>query len=306
MTDLAEHPTLDQADGGATTRRDILTAVPTAFDADGALDLDGSRKILRYVGESGNEGAFVLGTTGEFPAMTRDERKAVADLALEELGDRMRVVVHAGGVSTSEALEYVRHARDSGARELAALTPYYLPTTDAGLLDYFSRISDEAGDLDVYLYIYKFRSGNFVNPELIAKLAELPNVVGAKVSEEPFETLDAYRAVVPAEFRLYTGADRDLAFAADHGAQGVVSGVSSVLPKPFRELAAAADSGDADRLTAAQAAVDDVVSVIGGNMARMKAAYRTLDVVDTHVRMAIDAPDAAALAEIDRVIAQYR
>lgn len=82
--------------------------------------------------------------------------------------------------------------------------------------------------------------------------------------------------------------------------------VSSVLPKPFRALAAAADGGDAARLTEAQAAVDDVVGVIGGDMARMKAAYRSLGIADGVCRMALTEPDGAALAAIDRVLAAYR
>ncbi len=287
------------------TRRDILTAVPVGFTADGALDLHASRAILRYVGVSGNEGAFVLGTTGEFPAMTREERRAIAELALAELSDRMRVVVHVGGASVSEAVALATAAVAAGATELAALTPYYLPVSDAGLYDYFAAVSDAAGDAALFAYVYRKRSGNSVSPELLARLATLPNLVGAKVSEEPFSTLDAYRAAVPEEFLLYTGADRELVLAAEHGAQGVVSGVSSVLPKPFRELAAAADSGDEARCVAAQTAVNDVVDVIGGDMARMKAAYRELGVADTTVRMSLDKPDTPTLSEIARVVRDY-
>ena len=90
------------------------------------------------------------------------------------------------------------------------------------------------------------------------------------------------------------------------GAQGVVSGVSSVTPKPFRALADAGRSGDADAIAAAQAAVDDVVSLIGGDMARMKEAYRVLDVVDTHCRMAIAEPTDAEREAVARVVAVHR
>lgn len=288
------------------TDHQILSAVPTSFRPDGQLDAAGSREIFRYVARSGNEGAFVFGTTGEFPALDLEEFGTLARLALEELAGVMRVVVHVGHASAFGAVRRVRIARELGATEFAALTPYYLPVPEEEIYAYFATIAEEVGDGSLYVYIYPARSGNTVSPALLSRLARLPTVVGAKVSEMSLADLAGYRAAVPADCRLYTGADRDLVAAAEAGAQGVVSGVSSVLPRPFRELAAAAAGTDPDRVATAQAAVDDVVSVIGGDMGRMKAAYRLLGVADGGCRMAIAAPGPDAVAEISRVIAAYR
>lgn len=288
------------------TRYDILTAIPTAFHRDGSLDLDGSRAIFRYVGESGNEGAFVLGTTGEFPAVDVTEFTALVEAALAELADRMRVVVHVGQPSAFEAVRLTRIARDLGATEFAALTPYYLRSTDDAIFDYFQAVSDTVGDGRLYVYIYPARSGNPVSPELLVRLSTLPNIVGAKVSELSLDEIAAYRAVVPEDFELYTGADRDLIAAAGVGAQGVVSGVSSVTPKPFRALADAGRSGDSAAIVAAQVDVDEVVSLIGGDMARMKEGYRVLGVTDAHCRMAIAEPTDAERADVRRVVEKHR
>ncbi|MGM7699054.1 dihydrodipicolinate synthase family protein [Microbacterium sp. A84] len=288
------------------TRYDILTAVPTAFHRDGSLDLEASRAIFRFVGESGNEGAFVLGTTGEFPAVDAAEFRSLVEAALAELKDRMRVVVHVGQPSAFEAVRLTRIARELGATEFAALTPYYLRSTEDSIFDYYQAVSDAVGDGRLYIYIYPARSGNTVSPELLVRLSALPNVVGAKISELSLEEIAAYRAVVPEGFELYTGADRDLIAAVEVGAQGVVSGVSSVTPKPFRALADAGRSGDASAIEAAQIAVDDVVSLIGGDMARMKEAYRVLGVADTFCRMAIAEPTDAERADVRRVVELYR
>lgn len=288
------------------TRRDILTAIPTSFHADGALDDEGSRAIFRYVARSGNEGAFVLGTTGEFPAVDEDEYVQLVEAALEELSDAMRVVVHVGSPSAFQSVRRVRLARERGATEFAAITPYYLPAGDDAMLDYFTRISEAVGDGALYVYIYPARSGNPVSTDLLVRLAALPNVVGLKASELSLDEIAAYRAVVPEDFVIYTGADRDLVAAGEVGAQGVVSGVSSVLPRPFRDLAHAADAGDPEGLRRAQDAVDDVVAVIGGDMPRMKAAYRLMGVADGACRMALTEPTADEIAEVERVIAAYR
>lgn len=288
------------------TRYDILTAIPTAFHRDGSLDLEGSRAIFRFVGESGNEGAFVLGTTGEFPAVDVAEFTSLVEAALAELADLMRVVVHVGQPSTFEAVRLTRIARDLGATEFAALTPYYLRSTDDAIFDYFQGVSDAVGDGRLYVYIYPARSGNPVSPELLVRLSALPNVVGAKISELSLDDIAAYRAVVPEDFELYTGADRDLIAAVEVGAQGVVSGVSSVTPKPFRALADAGRSNDPAAIAAAQADVDEVVSLIGGDMARMKEGYRVLGVTDAYCRMAIAEPTDAERADVAQVVARHR
>src|SRR5699024_5905498 len=99
-------------------------------------------------------------------------------------------------------------------------------------------------------------------------ISRLPNIVGAKAGEAPLLLLAEYRAVVPEDFIIYTGADADVVRVTEHGAQGVVSGVSSVLPAPFR--AAVEGRGTPQEL---QRGVDQAVSAIAGDMARMHEAY---------------------------------
>jgi 4-hydroxy-tetrahydrodipicolinate synthase len=284
------------------TRRDIITAVPVAFAPDGSLDLEGSRAILRVVAQSGNEGAFVLGTTGEFPSLSYDERVALTRASVEELQGSMRVIVHVGAPSLFEVLRLIETVRVAGATEIAVITPYYLTASDEGLFEFYRAVSAASEGLDVYVYVFRARTGNFVSAELMARLAQLPNIVGAKISDEPLSQIAEYRSVVSDDFILYTGSDRDLATAAEVGAQGVVSGISSVLPKPFRALRDAAESGDADRIARAQVDVDDAVDAIKGDMARMKAAYGLLGVPAGTVRMAIDAPDAEGTAAVEDAV----
>jgi 4-hydroxy-tetrahydrodipicolinate synthase len=280
-----------------TSRPEIITAVPTGFDSRGAVDLDASREILEFVAASGNEGAFVLGTTGEFPALSLEERGQLTRLAVDVLSPRMRVIVHVGAASLFEVLQLIDQARAAGAQEIAVLTPYYLPLTDGALEDFFRAVDQASAGLQVFVYVYRKRSNNMVSPQLMQTVSNLPNIVGAKVSEEPLSLLDEYRAVVPDDFQIYTGADADVMAVGDHGAQGVVSGISSVLPKPFR--AAAAGEGDPAQL---QADVDLAVSAIAGDMARMHHAYELLGVASGTCRMAIADPDAEARALIAEAV----
>lgn len=286
-------------------RRDIITALPIAFRRDGGLSLDGTRQIFEKTACSGVEGALVLGTTGEFVSLSDGERAEIIQVALEEFS-RMRCVVHVGAASLYQVLQLIDQARSLGATEIAVLTPYYLPVTDSMMLEFYTAVSAASNGLDVYVYVFRDRTGNFVTTEVMALISRLPNIVGAKISGESLEQLAAYRSVVPESFILYTGSDRDIARAADYGAQGVVSGIASTLPKPFRSIVAKlAEGANAAELAIAQAAVDDAVDTIQGDMARMKAALRLEGIDAGYPRMPIEEPDKAALADIKRVVEAY-
>lgn len=276
---------------------EVITAVPTGFAAHGEVDPIASRAILEHVARTGNEGAFVLGTTGEFPALSLEERGQLTKLSLEVLSPHMRVIVHVGAPSLFETLQLIEQAREAGAQEIAVITPYYLPVTDEALEDFFRAVDQASKGLQVYIYVYAKRANNFVTPQLMGTLSQLSNIAGAKVSEEPLSLLSEYREVVPEDFVLYTGADRDVISIADHGAQGVISGVSSVLPKPFR--AAVAGEGDREQR---QADVDLAVEAIAGDMGRMHYAFELLGVPSGTCRMAIAAPEKQVRAQVQDAV----
>jgi 4-hydroxy-tetrahydrodipicolinate synthase len=287
-----------------SVRRDILTAIPVAFHRDGSLDLPGSRSIVEMVANSGVQGAFILGTTGEFPSLSLAERGAITRMSLEHLGD-LNVVVHVGAASRFEVVALINQARELGARHVAVLTPYYLPATRPAIIDFYRGVAAASDGLDVFVYIFAARTGNAIDAELLRTLSEIPNIVGAKVSGESLEQVRRYRDAVGPDFQIFTGADADLAKAAEYGAQGVVSGVASVLPRPFIELVAALEGGIHEEIERAQRRVEDAVTVIAGDPARIKAGLRLQGVNAGYVRMPIEEPSPAELAEIERAITEY-
>lgn len=280
---------------------DIITAVPLAFDESGALDVDGSRAILEYVAGSGVQGALVLGTTAEFPALSIEERNAVAALSVEVL-QGMRVIVHVGAASRYEVSQLISGARDAGATEIAVLTPYYLPAPPAEVYDFFSEVVEEAAGLDVYVYMFEARTGIPVDEELIVRLAALVGVVGVKVSGESLELISSFRKRLPEGFRIYTGADGDFARAGHAGADGVISGVASAFARPFTAMREALLAGDDERVRELQAYIDEVVEAVDGSPARMRSVHRLAGRSVGGRRMPIPEPDAAAIARLERAI----
>jgi len=278
---------------------DIITAVPLAFSEHGALDLDGSRRILEYVAASGVQGALVLGTTGEFPALSIEERNAVAKLSVEVLTG-MRVIVHVGAASRFEVSQLIAGARAAGATEIAVLTPYYLPTPPDEVYDFFSEVVAEAAGLDVYVYMFEARTGIPVDEELIVRLAELEGVVGVKVSGESLDLITSFRSRLPEGFLIYTGSDGDFARAGAAGADGVISGVASAFAPPFVRMREALRAGETEHIAQLQADVDEVVAAVDGSPARMRAVHRLAGHAVGGRRMPIPEPRGEVLARLER------
>lgn len=283
-------------------RRDVLVAVPVAFQADGALDLEGSRRILRHCTNSRVDGVFVLGTTGEFPSLSVEERGELVRLTMDEVTDK-RVVVHVGAASLREVLTLLGQARAAGAREVAVITPYFLEVTDTAVTDFYRAVAEAADEMKVYVYIFRQRTGKAISPELLASLLQLPNVVGAKISGESPERVAEYRAAVGPEPRIYTGGDEDLGRVETFGAQGVVSGTAAVFPHVFGDLVQAIADGDDSAVPDAERRVRQAVALLGGDMARMKVALAAQGVAAGTVRMAIEQPDAEEQAAIEAAVA---
>lgn len=281
----------------------ILTALPVAFGADGEISREGNSAILRKCAASGVDGAFVLGTTGEFPSLSIEEHKALTRLSLDLLGDK-QVVVHVGAPSLHQVERLIHQARSEGAKYIAAITPYFLPSTDDALRQFYGRVSELSDGLGVYVYIFTARTGVTVSPALMAELAKLPNIIGVKISGETLETVGEYRKLLPEDFLVLTGSDREIGRLDQVGANGVISGIASVYPEPFVAMAAAIAAGTEDR-SALQDDVNATVDGLLGDIERLKTGLRLQGIPAGHARMAVGLPDAATLALIEGLNAKY-
>jgi 4-hydroxy-tetrahydrodipicolinate synthase len=281
----------------------ILTALPVAFDDKGAVSVEGNAAILKKCAASGVDGAFILGTTGEFPSLMEEERRQLTRQSLDLLTNK-KVVVHVGAASLYQVERLIHMAREQGAKFVAAITPYFLPSTDEALIEFYSAISKISDGIGVYVYIFKARTGVTVSPELMAKLAKLPNIIGVKISGESLETVGEYRKHLDPDFEVLTGSDREIGRLDTVGANGVISGIASVYPEPFVDMAAAIEAGDTDR-AALQAAVNATVDGLLGDIERLKTGLRLQGIAAGHARMAVGMPDATAMELIEGLNKTY-
>jgi len=181
----------------------ILTAIVTPFKRDGSLDLDAFRQLARYLVEHGSDGLVVTGTTGESPTLSDDERFALYETALDEIGDRATVVAGTGTYSTSHSVRLTERAHELGVHGFLVVTPYYNKPPVRGIVAHFEAIADVT-DRPLVVYNIPGRVVLNLEPDAIAQLADIPTVAAVKQANPDLEQA---KAIVALGLDLYAGDD---------------------------------------------------------------------------------------------------
>ena len=130
----------------------IIPPIQTAFHADGTVNKEGTRNIVRFTLPH-VQAYYPLGTYGVGPLMSPDERKVALEVILDETNGKVPVIAHVGCPDTKNAVELVKHAKAAGAAAVGSISPYYSPNLpDKYLYQYFMDLMDAAGDLPVFVY----------------------------------------------------------------------------------------------------------------------------------------------------------
>jgi 4-hydroxy-tetrahydrodipicolinate synthase len=277
----------------------VLTAMATAFDDDGSVDLDGTARIAQHLVDHGHDGVVVSGTTGESPTTSVAEDGEILAAVKDAVGDRASVVAGVGTNSTAHSLELAQQAEKIGVDGLLLVTPYYNKPGQAGILQHFRTVA-EATSVPVMLYDVPGRTGTQISMETYAAAKELETVVAVKDAVGDFARGVRLREL---GYAVYSGDDvNNLGWLA-HGAAGFVSVVGHVAGDQLRAMIEAFDGGDhAGALqiyTRLLPAVDAVMGVPNYGATTAKAGLQLLGVLDNrNVRgplVPLDDDEVAAL-----------
>ncbi|QXD16245.1 4-hydroxy-tetrahydrodipicolinate synthase [Rhodocaloribacter litoris] len=220
------------------------TALVTPFTADGAVDEAAFRRLIDYQIDHGVEALVVLGTTGENPTVTDTERARLVDLAVEQAGGRVPVIVGTGDNDTRRSIAFARQAAAAGADGQLLVGPYYNKPTQDGFRAHVAAVAG-AADLPIILYNVPGRTSFNMTAETVLRLAEeVPLVRGIKEASGNLAQITDILAHRPASLAVYAGDDEMALPLAALGADGVVSVIANALPGPFGELVRAALAGD--------------------------------------------------------------
>jgi 4-hydroxy-tetrahydrodipicolinate synthase len=211
----------------------VITAMVTPFDADGALDLDGARRLARWLQDNGNDGLVVAGTTGEAPVLTDDERLALFAAVVEAVS--IPVIAGTGTNDTAHSVHMTQEAAKLGVAGALVVAPYYNRPPQSGIYGHIRAVA-ESSPLPVVVYDIPVRTGRKISSATLLKLAsDVPNVIALKdAAGNPGETA-AVIAAAPQGFEVYSGDDAMTLPLLSVGAVGVI-GVATHWTAPEHQL----------------------------------------------------------------------
>ena len=223
--------------------RGTFTALVTPF-RDGGIDISAFEQLIQTQIAAGISGIVAIGTTGESPTLSHEEREQVISVAVAKANKRCLVLAGTGSNSTEHATADTKIAEKLGVDAALLVAPYYNKPSQEGLFRHFKAIAD-ATSLPIMLYNIPGRCGVDIMPETVARLAkECRNIVSIKEASGSVERVSELRRHLPDAFTIFSGDDSlTLPFMAV-GAAGVVSVASNLFPSEVCALVRACESGD--------------------------------------------------------------
>lgn len=275
----------------------ILTAIVTPFRDDGDVDLETFRRLARHLVRNGSDGLVVTGTTGESPTLSDDERFALYEAAVDEVGDRATVIAGTGTYATGHSVHLTERAHELGADGFLVVTPYYNRPPPRGIVEHVKAVA-AATDRPIVFYNIPARVVLDVEPGTLAELGEIPNVVAVKQANDDLDK--ARRIVEETGLALYAGDDNLVQPFLELGGAGGVCVHTHVVGPQVREQVRRFRAGDvpgARAIDAELAPAYELLRVVGNPIA-VKAALRLLGwQVGGHRLPLVEADEA----EIERI-----
>jgi 4-hydroxy-tetrahydrodipicolinate synthase len=221
---------------------EILTAIVTPFKADGSLDLDAFRALARHLVDNGSDGVVVAGSTGEAPTLADDERFALVEAALDEVGDRASVVVGTGTYSTEHSVHLTQRAHELGVDAVLVVTPYYNKPPQRGIVEHFKTIAATT-DRPVIVYNIPGRVVINIEPATMSVLAEIDNITAVKQANA---VLEQAKHIVELGLDLYAGDDDLVLPFLELGGTGGICVHTHIVGPQVRQLVRRFQAGDVE------------------------------------------------------------
>ncbi|PEN13776.1 4-hydroxy-tetrahydrodipicolinate synthase [Longibacter salinarum] len=216
--------------------RGVAPALVTPFTAADELDLDAFKRLIDAQIEGGVSGLVVLGTTGENPTITHEERRTLVETAVEQTAGRVPVIIGTGTNNTKESITFSQEAMEAGADGLLVVGPYYNKPSQAGFSAHVKAIA-EATHAPIIIYNVPGRTSFNISAETTLALAQsIEEVVGVKEASGDLAQISDILAGRPDGFAVYAGDDEMSLPICALGGDGCVSVISNAEPEAFCSL----------------------------------------------------------------------
>ena len=216
----------------------VYTALITPFKGDGSLDQEGLIQLLQMQVKAQVHGVVVLGTTGEAPTLTSQEKSTIIQIARQVIKPPIKLIVGTGSYATATTIDETKKAQDLGADGALVVTPYYNKPTQEGLYLHFEAISKSC-HLPIIVYNIAGRTGQNLQTMTLKRIADLPTVVAVKEASgmipQMMEVIESITKDRP-DFRILSGDDNLTLPLMALGGHGVISVISNLIPEIICDL----------------------------------------------------------------------
>ena len=282
-------------------------ALVTPFTHNGAVDFAAVAKLVDNLVEGGVDYILVLGTTGETPTLTSDERKALIRFVRDRVAGRVHLMVGVGGNCTREVVDCLKKWDLSGYDAILSVNPYYNKPNQEGLYQHFKAIT-EVSPLPIMLYNIPGRTGVNMAPETIARLAnDCPNIIGVKEASGNLEQMEQVKALSPSDFLLISGDDGLTVEVIKRGGVGVISVLANAYPAETKEVVTLALEGNIDEAEKKLQALDGIIASLfeEGNPVGIKSMLHLKGVCSNTMRLPLVSASEALQTKMEGLIAEY-
>ena len=291
--------------------RDIFkglgVALITPFMENGAIDFAAVARVVDNLIAGGVDYILVLGTTGETPTLTKDERKALIRFVRERVAGRVHLMVGVGGNCTHDVIATLRTWDLSGYDAILSVNPYYNKPNQEGLYQHFKAIA-EASPLPVMLYNIPGRTGVNMTPETIARIAaDCENVIGVKEASGDLAQMAKIKELLPSDFLLVSGDDGLTVEIVKLGGDGVISVLANAYPAETKEFVRLAMEGNTEEADAKLKTFDGIISALfeEGNPVGIKTLLHAKEICTNTMRLPLVSGSENLLAKTKVLIAEY-
>lgn len=220
-----------------------IVALVTPMKTDKSIDFEALDALIEWQIVEGVQGILILGTTGESPTISAEEREQIILRSVEKVQKRVPLLVGTGSYDTETTIKLTQQAMELGANGVVLVSPYYNKPTQEGLYQHFKAVS-EAAAIPQILYNIPGRTGSELMPETVARLAKIPNIVAIKQSSDSLQRLVDLLMLCENSMDILSGDDSLTIPYLLVGAKGLISVTANVAPKAVVALCKALESGN--------------------------------------------------------------
>ena len=282
-----------------------IVAIVTPFK-NGKIDEEGLRELVEFQIENGTDGIVPCGTTGEASTLDYEEHDRVIEIVVQQTKKRVPVIAGTGSNSTAEAIEITEHAKRAGADGALLVTPYYNKPTQEGLYRHYKTIAEEVA-LPQVLYNVPGRTGVNMLPSTVARLAEIPNIVGIKEATGSLQQASEILSLCGDKIDVLSGDDFVTFPLMACGGVGVISVTANIMPKEIASMIDAFTSGDLEKARQCHLKLLKINNAmfIETNPAPVKTALALMGKCDDEMRLPLAPMSEANRNKLAAIMKEY-